>query len=76
MQYALTGLDGRNNALSLSTHGEQSIPVWLQPLPPRLVQQVEGVAIYEGGVELHLDLERVRAAGDYRGTLVVTVSRL
>ena len=76
VQYELIGAGGRENALSLAGGAEQAIPVWVQPLPPRMIRQIDGTAVYEGGVELHLDLENVRSAGEYQGTLVVTVHRL
>lgn len=76
VEYELRGADGRRDALSLPDADGAWIPVRLQPVGPRLLRSWNGRSWLEGGVILDLDLEDVRHAGTYRGTLFVTVSRL
>lgn len=76
VQYELQGANGRIDVLSLGSAPEVEIPCRVIPIEPYLTQTVQGVAVYEGGATLYLNLDEVKTAGNYHGTLMVTVNRL
>ena len=76
VQYEITGPDGRSGRL-VSDGGTQSeVRVQLRAIPPAIVSQGLDGAVVEGGLVLYMDLESVRAAGRYSGTLTVTLNQL
>lgn len=76
VDYELRGLNGKRDSLSMPGRESDTIPVRIEPMAPRMIRTLGGLATVEGGVVLHLDVERVRFAGDYQGTLVISVNRL
>jgi hypothetical protein len=76
VQYEISSLDGRPDRL-VSADGEESeVRVELRPIPPLVVPDAGAGPVVEGGLVLYVDLESVRSAGRYTGTLTVTLNQL
>ncbi|MBD0308677.1 MAG: hypothetical protein ICV80_11285 [Microcoleus sp. T1-bin1] len=73
VSYDLIAANGRSNSLSNPDYPNSEIKVALQPLPPIRASRENNFDIIEGGVEFKLNLERAEVAGEYQGTLRVTV---
>jgi len=74
--YELIGIDGRRNVLTLPGEPSSGIRVTLEPIGPTTLGRSSKDALLEGGVVLHLDINSVRHAGEYRGTLTVSINGL
>jgi len=74
--YELRGADGQRDQMSISSFPDSPMRVQVVPIAPRAVLERRGATTFEGGVELLMDLREVRFAGEYEGTLIVTVNRL
>jgi hypothetical protein len=76
VQYEISSHDGRPDRL-VSADGEESeVRVELRPIPPLVVPDAGDGTVVEGGLVLYVDLESVRSAGRYTGTLTVTLNQL
>jgi hypothetical protein len=73
VQYSIEGADGTPGRLTSESSVHSSIAVQLRPIPPLTTRGSDDSETAEGGVVLYLDLEDVRSAGRYRGTMTVTV---
>lgn len=73
VQYSIEGLDGTPGRLTSESSVDSSIGVQLRPIPALTTREADDAESAQGGVVLYLDLEDVRSAGRYRGTLTVTV---
>jgi hypothetical protein len=65
--------DGRTNVLTHDSDPGSIVYARVDALPPRVLEVDDGGVLIEGGVMLHLDLQKVRASGAHSGTLTVTV---
>jgi len=73
VRYEITSPDGQANTLSAPDGSDSAIRMILRSMPPVVVTRDRDGALVEGGVTLYLDLEQVRSAGTYSGTLTVTI---
>jgi hypothetical protein len=73
VRFAIVGLDGRADCLAPTDGSDSEIRAVLRSTPPVVVSRDTDGAIVEGGLVLRLDLESVRTAGTYAGTLTVIV---
>jgi hypothetical protein len=73
--YELIGDDGRRDLLTHRRDGDSQIFVEVEPLPQRVLAGPPGEMVLEGGVVLHLDVQKARFSGEYGGTLVISVNR-
>jgi hypothetical protein len=76
IRYEVRGANGQPDRFSLVDYPQETIPVQVESLGTVYGRHPSGDTLIEGGVLLHLDLEGVRWAGDYRGTLIITVNGL
>lgn len=76
VQYEISSLDGRPDRLGSAENGESEVRVELRPIPPIVVPDAGDGPVVEGGLVLYVDLESVRSAGRYTGTLTVTLNQL
>lgn len=72
----LVGADGAPGRLTHAEHEGSEIRVLVRPLTPEIVEQDESSRVFEGGVELILDLSHARVSGHYSGTLIVSLHSL
>lgn len=75
VRYDITSPDGRANTLAAVDRSDSKIRMVLRSLPPVLVTRDADGVLVEGGLTLLLDLENVRSAGTYSGTLTVTIDQ-
>ena len=73
VQYTIEGTDGTRGKLTSEDSTDSTIGVELRAIPPLTTRGADDSETAEGGVVLYLDLDDVRSAGRYRGTLTVTV---
>ena len=73
VRYSITARGGRTNSLSALDGSDSEIRMIARSTPPVVVTRDGDGAIVEGGLTLYLDLEQVRSAGTYSGTLTVTI---
>jgi hypothetical protein len=76
VQYEILTPDGRPDRLATPGRDDSEVRVALRPIPPLVVSVDDQGTVVEGGVVLELDLDAVRAAGRYGGTLQVTLNQL
>ena len=76
VRYELTAPDGRVGRLVAADGQQSEVRAELRALAPVVVSRDADGAIVEGGLTLYLDLESVRTAGRYTGTLTVTLNHL
>jgi hypothetical protein len=76
VQYEISSLDGRPDRLVSADGGASEVRVELRPIPPLVVPDAGEGTVVEGGLVLYVDLESVRSAGRYTGTLTVTLNQL
>jgi hypothetical protein len=76
VQYEIGTLDGRPGRLASTDGDDSEVRVGLRPIPPLVVSDAGDGPVIEGGVVLHLDLDSVRSAGQYTGTLTITLNQL
>jgi len=69
----IDGTDGRHDRLSHGSSPDSSVRATARALPPIVVGVDEETITVEGGVVLELDLSAVHAAGQYSGTMTVTL---
>lgn len=76
VRYELTAPDGRVGCLVAADGPQSEVRAELRALAPVVVSRDADGTIVEGGLTLYLDLESVRTAGRYTGTLTVTLNHL
>jgi hypothetical protein len=76
VQYEIGTRDGRPGRLASTDMEGSEVKVELRPIPPLVVSDTGDGQVVEGGVVLHLDLESVRSAGQYTGTLTITLNQI
>jgi hypothetical protein len=76
VQYEVTDTKGRPGRLASAGATGSEVRVELRPIPPLVVSDDADGIVIEGGLVLHVDLESVRSAGRYEGTLTVTLNQL
>ena len=76
VQYEISSHDGRPDRLVSAENEESEVRVELRPIPPLVVPDAGAGPLVEGGLVLYVDLESVRSAGRYTGTLTVTLNQL
>jgi len=74
VSYELVGANGRSSRLCNLDKSESEIKVIIDEIPPRVVGREAHSTLIEGGMVMHLQLEAVRSAGTYSGTLTVVVN--
>ncbi len=74
VSYELVARSGQRGRLSQAGALDSEIGIYLRAMPPTESEDLSGEAMVEGGVVLELDLTAARFAGDYAGTLEVTVN--
>lgn len=74
VSYELMGANGRSSRLCNLDKSESEIKVIIDEIPPRVVGREAHSTLIEGGMVMHLQLEAVRSAGTYSGTLTVVVN--
>lgn len=72
--YELVARSGRRDRLSQPGEPSSEIGIRMRRTGPLEIDAPGGGAVVEGGVVLELDLTATRFAGDYAGTLEVTVN--
>ena len=73
VRYDVTAPGGRANVLSALDGSDSEIRMIARSTPPVVVTRDGDGVIVEGGLTLYLDLEQVRSAGTYSGTLTITI---
>jgi len=73
VRYELTSPDGRVDRLGPADGSNSEIRTTVRPLPPTVVAVDDAGVVVEGGMVLYLELDSVRRAGSYSGTLTVTL---
>jgi hypothetical protein len=73
VRYELTSPDGRVDRLGPADGSGSEIRTTVRSLPPTVVAVDDAGAVIEGGMVLYLELDSVRRAGSYSGTLTVTL---
>jgi hypothetical protein len=73
VRFEMTAPDGRTDCLALTEGDDSEIRTILRSTPPVMVSRDAYGTIVEGGLTLYLDLDAVRTAGTYSGTLTVTI---
>ena len=76
VQYDFVGSNGNTDELGSVDDPTSFIGLTLDPIPPQIVDSDKGLRLVHGGLNLTLDLDNVRAAGQHTGTLTVTVNNL
>ena len=76
VRYEVTAPDGRLGRLVAVDGPQSEVRTELHAVGPFVVSRDADGAIVEGGLTLYLDLESVRTAGRYTGTLTVTLNHL
>jgi len=74
VHYRIVASDGSPDRMRLNDRSDSEIRATLEPLTPAVVLRDDDSVVIEGGAILVLDLQSVRTAGRYTGTLTVTVN--
>jgi len=74
VSYELVGANGRASRLCSPGKNESEIKVVIDEIPPRVIGRETSSVVIEGGMTMRLQLESVRSAGKYSGTLTVVVN--
>jgi hypothetical protein len=76
ISYEVVAANGAADSLSHLLDGSSEIDVVLTPLDPVKVGKDGKLQIYQGGVELTLDVSTATAAGPYSGRLLVVINNI
>ncbi len=76
VQYRFVGANGSSGQLSSVDDPTSFIGVTLEAIAPQIVDRKKKRRLVQGGLNLTLDLDQVRAAGRHTGTLTVIVNNL
>lgn len=74
VRYEVFGIDGTPQRLTHVSKPEEQLGVIVEPLPPHLLEDDGAGAVLEGGFVLQISLDQTRLAGEYSGTVVVSVN--
>lgn len=73
VEYEVISPSGERDRLGHRSRSVSALELRLVPLPPEVVGETDDRILVRGAVRLELDVERLRFAGTYEGTLSVTV---
>lgn len=74
VSYELVGANGRSSCLCNLNKTDSEIKVVIDKIQPRVIGREANSTVIEGGMVMHLKLEKARSAGTYSGTLTVVVN--